>query len=1136
MSSAAYAYDVFVGYSPKDKAVVHPLAQKLSSSGLRVWLDEWEIHPGESIPDRIEDGLLRSRVLVFCMSANAFGPDWTSLESQTFRFRDPLNKNRRFIPVRLDDAEPKGSLVQFSYVDWRKADDAREYARLVQACQLAAARASEPPESIIHFRSSPPVECLAFSRDIEWALSGHNDGKVRLWNTRSGQEVQPLPGHTQMVQSVAFSPDGKHALSAGKDERALLWNLESGSSVHVLMLRGHSVGKLTAAFSPDGESAICCSSSAATLWNLDTGKVSWSTAKQAAGYIGSIAFSPDGKTALLGRPGGSIAVHDVKNGRLLQELSGHTGSAMALAFSPDGRHALSGSVDKTLRLWDLDSGRSLRVLEGHTGSVSTVAFDSTGTRALSGASDYTVCLWDIESGRALRLLAESTGPVVATVFSLDGKAALAGDDCGLLYGWSLAKPKKTVLHSGVLATEKDELEYTNAKVLLVGESGSGKTGLTERLVYKRPPRRGPSTVGTWSTQWSLGDLPQEHGTEREVWLWDFGGQADQRLIHQLYLDHTALVLLMFDADRESVVFGLLEWQQALARSVARDTPTLLVAGRTDAGLRFDREKVRAFADKNNYKFFETSAETGRGIADLRTAMLESIRWHELTRHNSPALFKRLKEEILKLRDEGRALLTLKELENTLRLRLPPEVSFADVQLEAVVSLLDGPGLVKELGFGRYILLRPEWINIYAQAVIRTLRSPEYGLGFLPVSSIADGKLIFQTKQGDKKDGEEMRLPKLEEQVVLQAMEQLLLERRLCLRQNGDLVFPSHCGVERPVGPMPPHFFVSYTMNGFLDDIYATLIVKLAHCGAFRLKEFWRDAADFETLAEGKIVGIKLVRREDGQGELLAHAKGVSLQEQVIFASYIHEHLREKSTEEVPRLRFYSCPYCDEPVENRKLAMELLDRDGEDARIVCQRCVKKFVPLWDALEKKFASEAIKRKVESLRQRERNALATRQQGKLLILEVSSRIISANQKCWEVPGDQDEGVDLDVEFTDDDGNGSGKHMYLQLKAGNSFLKKRQRDNTEIFTIKKQRWVQYWVKQSGPMMLVIGTFPEDREHGLGIERKQFADVRWMEIGALLKRESDNGRKRVSQIIFTGERLDAISVRKWRKIVLEQD
>ena len=58
----------------------------------------------------MERELERSRVLmVLCISANACGSDWAQLESGTFRFRDPLNTERRFLPLRLDDASSKGS-------------------------------------------------------------------------------------------------------------------------------------------------------------------------------------------------------------------------------------------------------------------------------------------------------------------------------------------------------------------------------------------------------------------------------------------------------------------------------------------------------------------------------------------------------------------------------------------------------------------------------------------------------------------------------------------------------------------------------------------------------------------------------------------------------------------------------------------------------------------------------------------------------------------------------------------------------------------------------------------------------------------------------------------------------------------
>jgi hypothetical protein len=116
-----FRYDVFLSHSAKDKAAVRPVAERLKKDGLKVWLDDWKIRPGDNIPSKIKEGLEHSRVLVLCMSANAFGSDLAQLESGTFRFRDPLNQDRRFTPLRLDDAPIKGSLAQFFYINWLPA-------------------------------------------------------------------------------------------------------------------------------------------------------------------------------------------------------------------------------------------------------------------------------------------------------------------------------------------------------------------------------------------------------------------------------------------------------------------------------------------------------------------------------------------------------------------------------------------------------------------------------------------------------------------------------------------------------------------------------------------------------------------------------------------------------------------------------------------------------------------------------------------------------------------------------------------------------------------------------------------------------------------------------------------------------
>jgi hypothetical protein len=55
-------FDVFLSHSSKDKAVVRDIAERLQEDDVRVWLDEEQIKPGDSIPRKIEEGLVQSRV------------------------------------------------------------------------------------------------------------------------------------------------------------------------------------------------------------------------------------------------------------------------------------------------------------------------------------------------------------------------------------------------------------------------------------------------------------------------------------------------------------------------------------------------------------------------------------------------------------------------------------------------------------------------------------------------------------------------------------------------------------------------------------------------------------------------------------------------------------------------------------------------------------------------------------------------------------------------------------------------------------------------------------------------------------------------------------------------------------------
>ena len=1093
------------------------------------------LKPGDSIPAKIEDGLEHSRELVFCMSVNAFGSDWAQLEAGTFRFRDPLNRERRFLPLRLDDAPVKGSLAHFLYINWLPANREQEYAILLEACRPPAkpmqgdteATRRHVAEKVIQLDyKEASISTYAFSPDGKRALTGdHCD--VRLWNVETGRCLRTMQGHASYIHRVVLSADQRLALSASGDSTVRLWDLETGRCLRVLEDKMSFVYSVV--WSANQRRAISGSADyKMRLWDLETG----CCLRLFEGHtmvVFDVAWSVDETRVLSAGGDNTLRLWDVETGRCLRVLEGHTKSVLGLAWSADQRHVLSSSWDKTVRLWDIENGRCLRVLEGQTDNVGSLAWNFDASHALSGGYGSTVRLWNVDTGRCLRVLEGHTGEVNGLAWSADGRRALSGDKNGGIRVWELSKfvtkarAPKVPVPTVPLAPE--QVQYTNAKVLLVGESGAGKTGLSKRLA-SNVWEPSDSTVGAWATQWKL-PVASDGGVEREIWLWDFGGQADQRLIHQLYMDETALAVLVFDGQKEDLFETLGQWDRDLIRASRKKFAKLLVAGRVDAGgLRASRSEVEKFAAERKFRgFLETSAKRNLGCEELQQAILAAINWDEIPCRTTEVLFKRLKEEIIRLKDEGRVLMRFNELNETLQLRLSGEFKrFADEELRAVLTLLAGPGVVWELAFGSWVLLQPERINAYAQAVIRTLQTDDKQRGCLMEERVLKGDLAYESSMP--------RLAGDEERFVLLAMHQTLVERGLCLRQptaKGNLlIFPSYYRRERPEQVNFPAVLVNYRFTGFLDEIYATLVVRLHHTEPFQQDQLWRYAADFKTNT-GKQLGVKLTRRAPGVGELEVYFDlTVSVEEKIIFSKYVHEHLLQHARD-VERLRHYVCPKCGTLVGNREVAMKRLNdwlrgrftfvkAREETPSIICVGCEQR-VPLWDEMEQCFASPEIQQRVRDLQEESAIELSNQSKERALVGEVISTVALADQIAREF-NVSDQGIDMEIEFTDDNHDATGAKLYLQLKSGDSYLRECKGDGVEIFTIKEERHAHYWMAQAFPVLLVI--------------RNSDGEVRWMEVRDWLQRESDNGKKLVKQIVFEGERFDVMSVRRWREKVLK--
>ena len=1104
MTEEAFKYDVFLSHSSNDKQVVRHLAEKLRADGLHIWFDEWEVKPGDLIMNRIEEGLRTSRVMVLAMSRHAFESGWTELESGTFRFRDPANKQRRFIPLRLDDSEIKDTLRQFAYVDWREQSD-EEYARLLVGCRPAktiAEKSSESPGQARPVAVLTGHDCapcgVAITADGRLAVSGSWDFTVRVWNLEADALAHTMVGHLTYVNGVAITADGQLAVSGSHDDTLGIWDVQSGTLITRIPENApiaFSKPVLGVAVDANGERAVSFSADKLLrVWDLRSRQLV-AILDDHRGNIHAVSVSADGRRAISGSGDHTIKVWDLEANRLIGTLSGHDAAVGGVGISADGRRAVSGSGDKTVKVWDLETYSLMATLGGHNANVGAVGISADGRRAISGSDDKTVRVWDLDAHKLIVILEGHTSAVNGVAISANGERAISCSTDHTLRLWRLS------LLIGAPSQVADTTLYTNAKVLLVGESGVGKTGLAYRLI-EDCFKESISTDAAWATQLRLPHSATRSGLEREIWLWDFAGQADYRLIHQLYMDETALAVLVFNPQSENPFEGLSQWDRDLQRAARRPFRKLLVAGRCDrGGLMISRQSIEHFRQERGFdEYVETSALQGTGCRKLRKAIIDTIQWDDIPWTASPRIFRLLKKEIIKLKDEGKVLLRMAELKQQLEMRLPTD-GFALEQLRAVVGLLAGPGVVWQLEFGDFVLLQPERINSYAAAVIRSVRAHTEEIGCIAEEDILAGRLDYQDMK---------RLPPDEEQIVLRAMHQTFVDHGLCLREHTDegtlLIFPSYFRRERPQLEGHPLVVVTYRFNGPLDEIYATLVVRLHHTAAFDRDHMWRYAADFKT-PTGKRLGLKMTKKGEGVAELEVYFEpGISNEAQVTFIRYVHEHLKLKA-QDVVRLRHYVCPKCGAPIENRRAIETRLEKGLKD--IVCSVCEDR-VELWDLIEEKFASEQFQHRVRQLEEQAKAAIDNESRELAAEAHVMFIVAEAGQ-IWRRTAEPDWGIDGEIEFRDHLGNASGKRLYVQLKSGDSYLRKRQDDGTEIFRIRNVRHADYWVEQAYPVMLVI--------------RTSDGTVRWMNVSDCLRKQGPKSRR----VVFEGEPLTALNLQKLR-------
>jgi small GTP-binding protein len=740
---------------------------------------------------------------------------------------------------------------------------------------------------------SPIPYSISWSPNGQEIAVGLENGRVNIYEAISGELKTELSGHSRAIQHLAWSPFGR-SLAGVFENYVFIWDTKSKKTKFVL--EGHS------------DDVTC---------------VEW---------------SKNGRILATSSIDNTVRTWDAQSGQTMKVLKGHSNAVLDLTWLRYGSMLASSSLDATLSIWDGVKGEKLRTLEGHTEGIDGISCSSNGKMLASKSKDNSIRIWRCDSWDCVATLSIKNEQYISLggikFHPLLPILAYTDDENRIIRIWEL--DYDVILAN---APKKQSVFYTTAKIALVGDSGVGKSGLGWRIASKEFQQ----TESTHGQQfWVIDEFGEvrSDGTECEAVLWDFAGQPDYRLIHALFLDDVNLALVLFDpTNRQEPLKGVEFWLKQLRGSKA-DCRIVLVAARADRGSSTLTEaEIMEFCEYHDiHGYISTSALSGKGVTELVEMVKSGIDWESMTATVTTATFKRIKEYVLKLKeDPSRRGVLVSPAELRARLEATDdEWTFSDAEMMTAVGHLENHGYITILtgsNGAEHILLAPDVLtNLAASFVLEARRNPR-GLGALEEEKLLRREYDFPELNG---------LDEGEQEILLDAAVALFLKYNICLREPSDtqtlLIFPSLINQKRPlIEDIPTRDDVSYTVSGAVENVYAVLVVRLGYTNVFRRTHQWQNQAQYE-MGKKEICGFRLTDEREGEIELvLYYGTETPDYARSLFSGLFEKFLRERDVE----VTKYPPVVCQNGHLQQRAAVQANMRDGLP-HLFCNQCGDKIM--------------------------------------------------------------------------------------------------------------------------------------------------------------------------------------------------
>lgn len=158
-----------------------PFATALRARGIDVWLDRWEILPGDSLVDRIfTEGIGRAAAIIVVLSAASVQKRWVTEELDAAVVKR-IQDNTRLIPVVLDGLEPTDLPVAIRHLLFEPVPNPNQFTNAVERVSRSVFGKTEKPElgRIPNYATSKTETVAGLDRIDAFLLKAMGDESVR---------------------------------------------------------------------------------------------------------------------------------------------------------------------------------------------------------------------------------------------------------------------------------------------------------------------------------------------------------------------------------------------------------------------------------------------------------------------------------------------------------------------------------------------------------------------------------------------------------------------------------------------------------------------------------------------------------------------------------------------------------------------------------------------------------------------------------------------------------------------------------------------------------------------------------------------------------------------------------------------